>query len=63
VKFINPGSVGQPRNHNPNAQYALYDAETDSVIMRAVPYDVYKAMSLYDKSVDKFYRERLKQGI
>ena len=23
--FLNPGSVGQPRNHNPRAQYAIWD--------------------------------------
>ena len=27
--FINPGSVGQPRNHNPRAQFVLWDTETD----------------------------------
>lgn len=25
--FINPGSVGQPRNHNPMAQYAIWDKQ------------------------------------
>ena len=63
VLFINPGSVGQPRNHNPNAQYALIDINQLSVIFRTVPYDVNKAMSLYDGSVDDFYRIRLKTGV
>ena len=63
VLFINPGSVGQPRNHNPLAQYSLIDVDTMSVQMRAVEYDVKKAMSYFDGSVDDFYRERLKYGV
>ena len=63
VLFINPGSVGQPRNHNPNAQYALLNIDTMAVNMRAVEYDIDSAMSLYDGSVDDFYRVRLKKGV
>lgn len=63
VTFINPGSVGQPRNLNPCAQYALLDIRTMSVNMRAVPYDVRSAMNEYDGSVDAFYRDRLFRGI
>ncbi|MBQ3841111.1 MAG: metallophosphoesterase family protein [Ruminiclostridium sp.] len=63
VMFINPGSVGQPRNHNPAAQYALLDTKTMSVYLRAVEYDIEAAMSLYDGSVDDFYRSRLLTGV
>lgn len=63
VWFINPGSVGQPRNHNPNAQYALLNAEDGTVILRAVPYEVKKTMALYDSSVDAFYQQRLLIGV
>ncbi len=63
VIFINPGSVGQPRNHDPNAQYALIDTDTMSVFMRSVPYDVEAAMATYDGSVDDFYRARLRRGV
>ena len=63
VTFINPGSVGQPRNHNPNAQYALLNVETFSAELRAVPYDFRAAMSLYHGQVDDFYRLRLEGGI
>lgn len=61
--FINPGSVGQPRNHNPAAQYAIVDFETMSVNLRAVKYDVESAMALYDGSVDDFYKKRLEYGV
>ena len=63
VLFINPGSVGQPRNHNPNAQYAILDTETMGVELKAVKYSVDKAMDLYDGSIDEFYQKRLKNGI
>ena len=63
VLFINPGSVGQPRNHNPNAQYALLDPETLAVTLRAVPYDVAAAMATFDGSKDAFYKERLQYGV
>ncbi len=63
VLFINPGSVGQPRNHNPNAQYAILDTETRGVELRAVEYPVDEAMDLYDGSIDEFYQTRLKNGI
>ena len=63
VLFINPGSVGQPRNHNPNAQYAILDSETLAVELKSVEYPVKEAMDLYDGSIDEFYQIRLKNGI
>ena len=63
VTFINPGSAGQPRNHNPCAQYMILDILQKNIYMRSVPYDVEAAMSLFDGSVDWFYRDRLKNGI
>lgn len=63
VLFINPGSVGQPRNHNPNAQYAILDTDVFEVELKSIRYPVEKAMSLYDGEIHDFYRERLKNGI
>ena len=63
VLFINPGSVGQPRNHNPNAQYAILDTETMGVELKAIQYPKEKSMDLYDGSIDDFYRKRLENGI
>lgn len=61
--FINPGSVGQPRNHNPYAQYGILDLQTGNYEHRSVWYDVEVEQRLFDKSVDIFYKERLKLGI
>lgn len=61
--FINPGSVGQPRNLNPRAQFAFFDTETEQVIFEKVNYDVEMEQSFYHGQVDDFYRERLKWGV
>ena len=42
--LINPGSVGQPRDGDPRAGYALYDSENDLLYYHRVPYDVETTM-------------------
>jgi diadenosine tetraphosphatase ApaH/serine/threonine PP2A family protein phosphatase len=37
---MNPGSVGQPRDGDPRAAYALLDLDRLTVEERRVPYDV-----------------------
>ena len=61
--FINPGSVGQPRNHNPYAQYGILDVESGNYEHRCVWYDVKEEQTLFSDSVDKFYKDRLTLGI
>ncbi len=41
--IINVGSVGQPRDGNPDASYAVYDDESESVHLFRVQYDREKA--------------------
>jgi predicted phosphodiesterase len=38
--FINPGSVGQPRDEDPRAAYAILDTETMTFTYRRTQYDV-----------------------
>ena len=38
--LVNPGSVGQPRDHDPRAAFALYDSETRLVQYERTEYDV-----------------------
>lgn len=38
--IINPGSVGQPRNQDPRAAFAIFDTTTDTITFRRVRYDV-----------------------
>jgi diadenosine tetraphosphatase ApaH/serine/threonine PP2A family protein phosphatase len=41
--LINPGSVGQPRDGDPRAAFALYDTDAASVTFHRVPYDIERA--------------------
>lgn len=41
--IVNVGSVGQPRDENPEASYALYDTEKEQVEIRRVAYDIEKS--------------------
>jgi len=43
--IVNPGSVGQPRDNDPDAAYAVLDAETNDVELRRVPYDIDRVIS------------------
>jgi predicted phosphodiesterase len=38
--IFNPGSVGQPRDHNPRAAYALFDPHALTWELRRVAYDI-----------------------
>ncbi len=38
--IINPGSVGQPRDGDPRASYAIYDSEAVVIRLRRVEYDI-----------------------
>ncbi len=42
--FVNPGSVGQPRDNNPKAAYAAYDMDSQTIELRRVDYDIPRAM-------------------
>ena len=42
---LNPGSVGQPRDGDPRASWALYDG--DSILFRRVAYDVQATVESY----------------
>jgi diadenosine tetraphosphatase ApaH/serine/threonine PP2A family protein phosphatase len=43
--IVNPGSVGQPRDNNPDAAFALYDPKERVVTFRRIPYDIQKTQS------------------
>lgn len=41
--LVNPGSIGQPRDHDPRAAYGVYDDAAGVVTVRRVAYDVASA--------------------
>jgi len=47
---INVGSVGQPRDADPRASYALYDYERRLILHRRVKYDIARAQARFKKS-------------
>lgn len=61
--FINPGSIGQPRNHNSATNYVLLDAADGSIEFGNILYDVERTQSMFTEDVDSFYKERLDKGI
>ena len=48
--IINPGGVGQPRDGDPRASYALYDSDTKMVRLYRIPYDV---TAVQDRMMEK----------
>ncbi len=61
--IVNVGSVGQPRDKDPRACYALYDTERRSVRIRRVDYDIETAAEkIYDASLPTSLGDRLFQG-
>ena len=38
--FVNVGSVGQPRDGDPRASYAIYDAQAQTIVIRRLEYDI-----------------------
>ena len=61
--FINPGSVGQPRNINPCAQFGILNTATTEYEHVCVSYDIVAEQELYTDEVDVFYKDRLTLGI
>jgi len=42
---VNPGSVGQPRDNNSDAAYAVLDTETQTVDFHHAEYDIDRVIS------------------
>lgn len=60
---INPGSVGQPRDHNPKASYAVLDADTRSADIHRVSYDIERvADAVNDVGLPPMLADRLSSG-
>lgn len=54
--LINPGSVGQPRDRNPNASFAEFYPEVGKFVLKRVEYDIEKAKK-------KILREKLPESL
>ena len=61
--ILNPGSVGQPRDHDPRAAYAIFDPEEKTWETRRVEYDIHKVQKLIRKNgLPMKHADRLSEG-
>ncbi|MBN2035288.1 MAG: metallophosphoesterase family protein [Chitinispirillaceae bacterium] len=61
--LINVGSVGQPRDRNPDSCYAVFDAAVQEFTYRRVPYAIDKAQEKMKKiKMPEFLVNRLSEG-
>jgi len=61
--LINPGSVGQPRDYDWRAAFAIYDTETCEILYHRVPYDLTAAQSrIRAAGLPERLAARLKEG-
>lgn len=63
ITFINPGSVGQPRDGNPQASYMIYDSKLNSVTNHRIEYDIATArQKILDVGLPEWLGDRLIKG-
>jgi len=61
--ILNPGSVGQPRDSDPRASYALYDGDAGTVTYHRVEYDVAATQRAIEAArLPRWLSERLSDG-
>jgi diadenosine tetraphosphatase ApaH/serine/threonine PP2A family protein phosphatase len=61
--LINPGSIGQPRDGDPRAAFALYDTDERSVTFHRVPYDIAAAQEkIFAAGLPERLAIRLEEG-
>lgn len=61
---FNPGAVGQPRDNNSMASYAILDIEKNSIEIKRVDYNIKKtADEIIVQGLSSFLAERLYKGI
>lgn len=61
--IVNPGSVGQPRDGDPRAAYAVYDAQAETLTHFRVEYDVVATQrKMREHGLPEFLAERLAHG-
>jgi diadenosine tetraphosphatase ApaH/serine/threonine PP2A family protein phosphatase len=61
--LVNVGSVGQPRDHQPEACYVIWDNRQQTIRFRRVPYEVESAcQSILDAGLPSLLGQRLFEG-
>jgi len=61
--LVNPGSIGQPRDGNPHASFAIFDTESRTVCVYRVPYRIERAQrKILDAALPRPLADRLALG-
>jgi predicted phosphodiesterase len=61
--ILNPGSVGQPRDRNPKAAYAIYDTEARTWTPRRVEYNIIEVQKrIREAGLPEKHAARLSEG-
>jgi predicted phosphodiesterase len=61
--LVNPGSIGQPRDGNPLASFAMFDSDTQAVAIYRVPYKIERAQQkILDAGLPRPLADRLALG-
>jgi diadenosine tetraphosphatase ApaH/serine/threonine PP2A family protein phosphatase len=61
--ILNPGSVGQPRDGDPRASYAMYDPDEGHVTLHRTPYDIEAVQHhMREVGLPSFLADRLAEG-
>ena len=61
--LVNPGSVGQPRDHDRRAAFAVYDRKEREILFYRVPYDIARAQErILQAGLPKRLAFRLEEG-
>lgn len=62
--IINPGSVGQPRDHDPRSSYMLHDSESGEWVYHRVKYDLEKVQErIREAGLPRRHASRLESGL
>ncbi len=62
--LVNPGSVGQPRDRNNRAAFAIYDSESRTIKFHRIEYDILEAQKkIRQEKLPNALAERLSLGI
>jgi diadenosine tetraphosphatase ApaH/serine/threonine PP2A family protein phosphatase len=62
--IINPGAVGQPRDGDPRAAYAIYDEAERVIYSYRIPYDIAAVQKkMIESGLPEFLSLRLSEGL
>jgi len=61
--FLNPGSVGQPRDRDPRASYCIFDPENQTWFPQRVTYDIKQVQErILNAGLPPYHADRLENG-